>query len=83
MAAYPVPKAGDVGLDGFAVVKSDSTTFERHPRSLYVGTEGDVVIRTPAGTVLTFKAVPAGQYVFCRCDQVRAATTAADIVALY
>lgn len=84
LRAYSVPKAGDVGLDGFAVTPSDSVVFDRHPRALYVGTSGDVTIRTPQGSILTFTAVPAGEYVLCRCDQVRATgTDASAIVALY
>lgn len=79
-----VPDTGDVGLDGFAVTKSDSETFARPVRALYVGVTGDVTIRTLGGTNLTFKAVPAGGYVFCRCDRVLSTgTTATDIVALY
>ena len=82
--AYSVPKAGDVGIDGFGVTPNDSNTFDRHPRALYVGTGGDVTIRTPQGSTLAFKNVPDGGYVFCRCDQVRATgTDASDIVALY
>lgn len=83
--AWPLAKAGDVGLDGFAVTKSDDTVFVRHPRALYVGTGGAVTIRIPGtGSILTFANVPDGGYVFCRCDQVRATgTDASDIVALY
>lgn len=79
-----VPEAGSTGVDGFTVVKSDSTVFSRFPRAIYVGTTGDVTIRTPAGTTLLFKDVPAGGYVLCQCDQVRSTgTDAADMVAIY
>lgn len=82
--AYSVPRTGDVGLSGFAVTKSDTTTFDRMPRALYVGGAGDVAIRTGEGINLTFVAVPAGQYVLCRCDRVlETGTSATNIVALY
>jgi hypothetical protein len=78
------PSVGDVAPSGFAVTKSDSTTFSRMPRALYVGGAGAVTIRTAEGVNLTFSGVPAGGYVFCQCDRVLSTgTDATNIVALY
>lgn len=63
-AIGPVPYHSDnatmPGLDGFAVTPSDSVNFNIAARSLYIGVTGDVVLITPAGTVLTFKSVAVG-----------------------
>lgn len=69
---------------GFAVTKSDSAELAAVSRALYVGTGGDLRIRTAGGADLLFKAVPAGALLPIRADMVFATnTTATDIVALY
>lgn len=79
-----LPDTGDVGVGAFSVTKSDSTTFSRMPRALYVGGEGDVAVRTAEGTNVTFASVPAGTILPIRCDRVLSTgTTATNIVALY
>lgn len=66
-----------------AVVTSDSTALVA-VRALYVGTSGDVIVRSVgSSTSVTFKAVPAGAILPIKAEKIMAATTAADIVALY
>jgi hypothetical protein len=69
-------------VDGFAVTPAD-TDVSIIPRALYVGTGGDVVVKTSGGSTLTFVGVPNGAFLPVRCLQVKAATTASDILALY
>lgn len=64
------------------VTKSDTTTIGGC-RALYVGTTGDLVIDTAGDTNVMFKAWPAGAILPLTVLRVKAATTAADIVALY
>jgi len=66
--------------DGAAVTKSDSTVVAFD--TVYVGGTGDLVVTTPAGTVLTFSAVPAGSIIPIRCNRVMAATTATLMVGM-
>ncbi len=65
-----------------AVVKSDTTTIGGC-RALYIGTTGDVTLDTALQTNVVFKAVPAGTILPVAALRVKAATSAADIVALY
>ena len=70
------------GTSLFAVTKSDDTVFNPPVRQLYVGTGGDVVVTGVDDVDVTFKNVADGQYIgpfFIK--KVKAATTAADIVA--
>ena len=71
-------------LDHIAVTKSDTTTYDNpRLRGLYIGTTGDVVVKThPTSATVTYKSVPAGMILPINVYQVRAATTAADIVGL-
>lgn len=67
-----------------AVTPSDVTVFDSPTRGLYVGTAGDVVVLMEDGTSpTTFVGVVAGSVLPIRCTQVRAATTASNIVALF
>ena len=52
-------------------------------RALYVGTGGDVTVRTVSGQTVTFHNVPDGAILPVSVDQVRAASTASQIRALY
>ena len=71
-----------VARDGFAVTASDSTDFTTNARYLYVGTGGNVVVVTTKGSVLTYKNVPSGGYIYMECKRVNSSnTTATDIVA--
>jgi len=49
-------------------------------RGLFVGTGGDVVVKSNDGEVVTFKNVPDGSYLPIITDTVTTATTAADLV---
>ena len=63
-----------------AITKSDTATNAFS--YIYVGTTGNVVVTTEDGQVVTFTAVPAGQYVWVRTRRVMAATTASNLVGL-
>lgn len=67
--------------DGFAVTKSDTTVFTPSC-ALFVGGAGDVVVTTAKGNSLTFTGVTAGSILPITCTQVKAATTATNIVRL-
>ena len=67
------------------VTKSDTTFLDGV--ALYVGTGGDVHVimknvENTGSKVIIFKSVPAGSFLPAIVDYVRAATTAADIVAV-
>jgi len=67
------------------VTKSDTTFL--NGVALYVGTGGDVHVimknvENTGSKVIIFKNVPAGSFLPAIVDYVRAATTAADIVAV-
>lgn len=77
--ANPVePKTGQ---DAIAVTKSDTTVL-RDVAALFVGGAGDVTVRTVRGTTVAFVGVLAGSILPIAVDQVRAATTATNIVAI-
>jgi len=76
----PVFAQASSANDGAAVTKSDSTVVAFD--AVYVGGTGDLVVTTPAGTVLTFSAVPAGSIIPIRCNRVMAATTATLMVGM-
>lgn len=65
-----------------AVTKSDSTVLVG-VRAIYVGTAGNLAVKAGTQTTVTFVGVPAGTLLPISPDYVMAATTAADIVALY
>lgn len=68
----------------FAVIPSDSATLATATKALFVGTGGDVALRSLRGTAdVIFRNVPDGSVLDVRASAVRATgTTAADIVAL-
>ncbi len=74
----------DFATKAFAVTASDSTFLDGV--ALYVGTGGDVevIMKNVAvdGTAVVFKNVPDGSFLPAIVDYVKAATTAADIVAV-
>ena len=66
-----------------AVTPSDDTDLTG-TRGLYIGGDGDVLIRTIfTDSTVTFAAVPAGSILPVQATRVMAATTATNIVALY
>jgi hypothetical protein len=68
-----------------AVTASDTTDLAAGPcRALYVGTGGNVVAVTTAGTAVTFSNVPTGTLLPVIARRVNStSTTASNIVALY
>lgn len=69
---------------GFAAVtKSDTIPLPTTSRALYVGTSGNLAVKGRAGTTVTFVGVPAGTVLPIEAVYVMAATTAADIVAMF
>ena len=74
----------DPGVDGFAIVPSDSVELATIPRAIYVGVSGDITCRSAAGSVdLVFKAVPAGSTLPFAARYIRATgTTATNMIGL-
>ena len=68
----------------FAIAPHDSDPLPMVVKALYVGTGGNVVLRSVDGTQdITFRNVGAGQVLDVRAQAVRATgTTAGDIVGL-
>lgn len=81
MGAFRTSDATVSAHGAVAVTKSDATVIPV-TRALYIGTGGNLVVRMADGQTVTFTAVPSGIFPI-QVDQVHAATTAADIVALY
>ncbi|KQU53218.1 hypothetical protein ASG67_10440 [Sphingomonas sp. Leaf339] len=90
----PDPFAGvfsgvsDPGERAAAITPSDTADLPETPKSLYVGTGGDIAMigdNEPSGSVpVIWRNVPAGAIVPFRPRRIRATdTTAADIVAIY
>lgn len=50
---------------------------------IYVGVGGNVVIKTPGGSTITFVSVPQGTFMPVRAIRVTAATAASSLVGLY
>jgi hypothetical protein len=72
----------DPGFDAAEVTPSD--TAEVDARALYIGGTGDVKIKTPGGTTVTFASVPSGFLLPMNAKIVYSTdTTATDIVAIY
>ena len=65
-----------------AVTKSDSTIIPA-TRALYIGGAGAVVVTMMDGSEATFSAVPVGTTLKIRVTQVKNATAATNILALY
>lgn len=75
---------GENGLaaceNGVAIVPSDTVALTNATRAIYVGGTGDVtVILNGSGTV-TFKAVPAGTWLWIAAGTVKAAGTTATLM---
>lgn len=68
----------------FAIAPSDTAELAQVTKAIYVGTAGDVVLRSADSTQnVTFRNVPAGAILDVRVLAVKATgTTAADIVGL-
>lgn len=79
--AVTVPVDGPA-TGAIAVTKSDATVLQT-TRGLYIGTTGDVAVRTARGQTITFKTVPVGVLPVCVDQVLNTGTTAAEIIALY
>jgi len=68
----------------FAITPHDSTNFSQGTvRGIYVGTRGNVVAVTIAGTAITFVDVPAGAILPIKAIRVNStSTTASNLVGL-
>lgn len=80
--AYRQVDATVSAYNAVAVTKSDATVLAI-PRALYIGTSGNLTVVMADGTAdVVFANVPVGIFPI-QVSKVKAATTAADIVALY
>lgn len=70
--------------NAFAITPHATNEIDPLPKAIYVGTGGDITLRTIDGTAdVLFKAVPAGSILDVRARYIRTAgTTAADLVGL-
>jgi len=67
--------------EAVAVTKSDSTVL--NSVALYVGTSGDLTVTMAGGGIdVVFKNVQSGTFLPIAVTKVKAATTAADILAI-
>jgi hypothetical protein len=82
--SHHAPGLSSPATNGEAVTPSDSASFTKASRALYVGGAGTVVAVMKDGTTLTFVGVPAGAILPIRATRVNStSTTATNIVALY
>lgn len=65
------------------ITPADTDFSQGIARGLYIGGVGDVAIMNQDGSICTFQDVPAGTWMPVCCRQVRAASTATNIVALF
>lgn len=77
---FPIAQAG-MYTDAELITPAD-TDLAVIPQAIWVGGTGDLVLEMPSGEV-TLTAVPAGVLIPIRPIQVKAATDATLIVALY
>jgi len=69
-------------FDAVAITKSDTTVF-RTTRALYVGGAGTIVVTMNSGKEATFAGALAGTILPIQVTQVKNATTATSLLALY
>jgi hypothetical protein len=82
VAPNGIPQNDGTAVDCITVTKSDSTIYAPILRALYIGTTGDVTVRTIQGTTVKFVAHPVG-YLLAMVDMVMATgTTASNILGL-
>lgn len=66
------------------ITKSDGTPLSKPTRAIWVGTGGDLVVKAfEDSTAITLKNIPDGSLVPVSALYVMAATTAADLVAMF
>jgi hypothetical protein len=82
MSAHRTADATVSAHGAVAITKSDATIIPV-TRAIYVGTTGDLAVRTADGQTITFKTVPVGVFPI-QADMVMSTnTTAAEMIALY
>lgn len=65
----------------FAVTPHDTAALQTLPKYLYVGSGGDVTLRTADATIdVVFENVPNGGYIYVRASHVRATGTSASAI---
>lgn len=72
---------GDPGEDHFPITPADADLAEI-PRTLYIGTAGNVTVISRRGRTAVYTNVPAGTFIQIRALRVTLATTAANIVGI-
>ncbi len=73
---------GGIAVRAEDVTKSDATIFSAS--QIYIGTTGDVAVRTTEGDVVTFVGALAGMTLPVLVDKVLSTgTTASDIIRIY
>lgn len=77
---FPSRGGLDSAVQAFAIIAAD-TDLAQIPRALWVGTGGDLALLMD-GVTVTLTNVPDGTLVPVRPTQVKAATTASEIVGL-
>lgn len=80
--SYQVQRTIGTASDAVEVIPSDETVYDPPLDALWVGTGGNVTVRTRKGTTVTFKNVPDGYPLAQQVDKVLAATDASDIVGM-
>lgn len=73
--ANKITRMTDPANEHFVITPANSD-LPRRPRSLWILTSGDVIIRDRAGVDITYPAVPAHTLMPFRGTQVRVGTTA-------
>jgi hypothetical protein len=72
------------GRNAIAVTESDTTELDPHPRALYIGGAGNLVVDMPGGQLnVAFNNVPAGTTLAITVKRIKAASTVSDIVAIW
>jgi hypothetical protein len=80
----PSDDLSDPAQHAFAITAADSDFADGvQARGLYIGGAGDVVVITTGGDTVTFAGVQAGTILPVSVKQVRASTTAGNILGLY
>lgn len=77
--------SGEINPAGFAeAITPADVPLPTLTRAIYVGVSGNLVVKMAGGSnIVTFTDVPGGSIVPIRVSEIRAATTALAIVALY
>jgi len=82
MSAFRSANATVAAHGAVAVTPSDSTVLEI-TRGLFIGTTGDAVVVMADGQTVTFVNLASGSILPVQVSKVKAATSAANIIALY